>query len=102
MKISIDKWYGFQLNFGMVFNRYIQFGRLYYHLNKKYSYKNNDGSIVEFFARVIGVDKNCIHFPYMASVLADLKYENRKYRTATIIALVALGISLVSLSIALF
>jgi len=38
----------------------------------------------------------------MASVLADLKYENRKYRTATIIALVALGISLVSLSIALF
>ena len=24
MKISIDKWYGFQLNFGMVFNRYIQ------------------------------------------------------------------------------
>jgi len=24
VKISIDKWYGFQLKFGMVFNRYIQ------------------------------------------------------------------------------
>jgi len=24
VKISIDKWYGFQMKFGMVFNRYIQ------------------------------------------------------------------------------
>jgi len=27
VKISIDKWYGFQLKFGMVFNRYIHYAK---------------------------------------------------------------------------
>ena len=80
----------------------IVFGRLYYHLNKKFSYRNDDESLVEFFACKIGDDKHSIHFPYMASVLADLKYENRKYRTATIIALVSLGISLIAISFSFF
>ena len=57
----------------------IVFGRLYYHLNHKFSYKNKDESEVNFFALRLGsekVDVHSVHFPYLASVLADLKYEN--------------------------
>lgn len=80
----------------------IVFGRLYYHLNKKYNYKKDDGTIVDFFRLRLIDNIHCVHFPYMASVLADLKYENKKYRTATVIALVSLGISFISISISLF
>lgn len=83
----------------------IIFGRLYYHLNNKFSYKKEDGTKVEFFARQIGPigkeDKHCIQFPYAISVLADLKYENKKFRIATIIAVVSIIISLISVTIAI-
>jgi hypothetical protein len=80
----------------------IIFGRLYYHLNKIYSYWHDDGSKVEFFSRVIGNDINCIQFPLMVSVLADLKYENRKFKVVTIIAIISLIISLISITISIF
>ena len=51
----------------------IVFGRLYYHLNEKFSYKHDDGSKVEFFALHVGDESHCINFPYLASVLADLQ-----------------------------
>jgi hypothetical protein len=41
----------------------VVFGRLYYHLEKKYGYKNEDGSKVSLFALKAGNDTNCIHFP---------------------------------------
>ncbi len=72
----------------------IVFGRLYYHLNKKYGYTNDDGSKVLFFSPVIGKNKHCINFPYLSSVLANLNYTNKKYRTATIIAIISLLISI--------
>jgi hypothetical protein len=79
----------------------IIFGRLYYHLNKKYSYRQDDNSKVEFFALGIKEDRHCIHFPYMVSILADLRNENRKYKTAIVIALVSIGISLISVTISI-
>ena len=78
----------------------IIFGRLYYDLNRRYSYRQEDGSKIEFFALRAGDDAHCIHFPYMASILANLRTDKKKYRTATTLALVSLGIALISVTIA--
>jgi hypothetical protein len=80
----------------------IIFGRLYYHLNKKYTYTNPDNTKIEFFALSIGstpADLKAIQFPLMASVLADMRLENKKYRIATGIAITSLLVSLVALII---
>lgn len=77
----------------------IVFGRLYYHLENKYGYAQDDGSKVHFFALVAGKDRHCVNFPYLASVLATLREENRKFRIATSTAVLALIISLVSLCV---
>lgn len=73
------------------------FGRLYYHLENKFGYKDNDGGRVHFFALRIGSDIHCVHFPYLASVLATMKSENRKFIIATTLSIAALIISLVAI-----
>ncbi len=77
----------------------IIFGRLYYHLNKQYSYKQPDGSNVSFFALKIGNDSKCINFPLMTSVLAGLRQEKRRFWIGTTIAIFALMVSIISLTI---
>ena len=79
----------------------IIFGRLYYHLEKKYGYKNDDGSLVHLFARIAGNDKHCINYPYMGSVLADLMNRNKQFWIATYIAVFSLLISVGSLIVSL-
>lgn len=74
----------------------IIFGRLYYHLDYKYGYTNENGTKVHFFALKIGKDKHCINFPYLASVLARLRSQNRKFLVTQAIAIVALIVSIVS------
>lgn len=73
------------------------FGRLYYHLENKYGYADDDGSKVPFFTLRSGSDKHCVHFPYLASILATMKSESKKFFIATIISVVALIISLISI-----
>ncbi len=75
----------------------IIFGRLYYHLNRKYGYRNDDGSIVQLFVMKAGNDLKCVHFPYVASVLADLQHEHWKFKIVTGVAISALIISLLSI-----
>jgi len=79
----------------------ILFGRLYFHLEKKYGYKQDDRLKVSFFTPRAGNDKDCVNFPLLASVLAALKQENRKYRIATSIAVISLIISIVSILISI-
>ena len=74
----------------------IIFGRLYYHLEKKYGYQKPDGTKVSFFALKIGTDIHCINFPYMASVLANIRDEREKYLTTKVIAIISLVIALLS------
>lgn len=84
----------------------ILFGRLYYHLNNRYGYevegprtgKDNAKSKmrIDLFAMRVGADRHCIHFPLLASVLATLQDENRKYRLATTLSVIALGLSLLT------
>jgi hypothetical protein len=80
----------------------IVFGRLYYHLNEKFSYKHDDGSKVEFFALQVGNDPHCVNFPYLASILADLQDKNRKYLMTTILAGLSLVIAIISILISIF
>lgn len=79
----------------------IVFGRLYYHLEKQYGYKQADGSNVYFFALKVGNDPKCINFPLMTSVLASLRQERKKFWIGTAIAVLALIISAVSLTVSI-
>lgn len=74
----------------------IIFGRLYYHLNRKHGYKDDQGVHVDLFSMRVGGDRHCIQFPLMASVLSNLRTENRKFRIATSMAAISLLISVVS------
>ena len=79
----------------------IIFGRLYYHLEKKHVYRQDDGSLVPFFSPRVGGDTHCVNFPLAASVLADLRDQARKYNTATWIAVGSLIIAIVSIVISI-
>lgn len=73
------------------------FGRLYYHFNKKYSYKDEEGRRITFFASV-KFEGLSVNFPMVASILADLRAEQRKFRIATSMALASLLISVATLT----
>lgn len=73
----------------------IVFGRLYYHLEERYGYKREGGSRVAFFSLGVGVDRHCVNFPLLASVLAGLQEENSKFQWATVLSAIALLISIV-------
>ncbi len=74
----------------------IVFGRLYYHLNKKYSYVQRDGTMVLFFCR----DSErgyCIQFPLMASVLADLRDKAKRHQGAMRVSIVSIVVAVLAL-----
>jgi hypothetical protein len=73
------------------------FGRLYYHLEKKFGYKQADGSSVHFFALAIGADRHCINFPLLGSVLAGLRQERNRNLWAVGLGVTSLVVSIVSL-----
>jgi len=99
MPIDIDKM-GAQLSM----EPDILFGRRYYHLNNRHGYAvddqrpghENQKMRVDLFAIRIGGDHHCIHFPLLASVLATLEDQNKKYRLATTMSILALGVSLLT------
>jgi hypothetical protein len=72
---------------------HILFGRLYYHLDERYRYQQDNGSMVHLFAIVVGDEKHCINFPYLVGLLADYRLQDRRN-------LWALGISILSIVIA--
>ena len=77
------------------------FGRIFYHFNKKYSYKNAKGDVTTFFTteKFEGLSVN---FPLVASILADKYAEKKGERDLQLMAAVAIGISLIALLIAIF
>jgi hypothetical protein len=75
------------------------FGRLYYNLEKKFGYKQADGTSVHFFALQIGQDRHCINFPLLGAVLADLKDVRGRNRWAVGLALTSLLVSVLSLAV---
>lgn len=79
----------------------IVFGRLYYHLEEKYGYQRPTGERVHLFTLEVGGDRHAINFPLMASVLAGLQEEDRKFRVSTWVAIISLAVSIVALCVSL-
>lgn len=75
------------------------FGRLYYHLRGKYRQPMGD-QVLEFFQMRVGPDHHCVNFPFLASVLADLREEQHRFVVSTRIAALSLVISLISITVA--
>jgi len=73
------------------------FGRLYYHLDRKYGFTDPDGTKVPFFSIQAGSDKHVVHFPLLAAVIASLREEKNKHLTTTWISGAAIIISIFSL-----
>jgi hypothetical protein len=77
------------------------FGQLYYHLNRKYGYKQDSGSLVPLFTPVAGKDRHCVNFPFLAATLADLDREHSEFLYPTLSAVLSLLVSIVALAISL-
>ena len=80
----------------------IIFGRLYQHLEQKYGYEKDNGSSVSFFVLRIGEELHCVNFPYLASILANLRTENRKFRVVTSISITSLLVSTSAFLVSIF
>ena len=81
-------------------NAELVFSRLYYHLREKYGYSKimPDGKklLVKVYIREPG-PKHYVHFPFMTSVLAELREKEEKFWIGIVIANLAFIGSLVSL-----
>ncbi|PIB36696.1 hypothetical protein BFP72_15440 [Reichenbachiella sp. 5M10] len=81
-------------------DNYMIFDRLYNHLNHKYSIIKSDGSKAELFVRRLGSEKNpdinCIQFPLMTSIIADLTEQKEKFNKTYLIAYLSLIISILA------
>ena len=75
----------------------IVFGRLYYHLDKKYGYVQQDGSKVHLFSFKVGEDRHAVHFPLLSAILAEHEQAWLQFILPIGISALALIISIISL-----
>ena len=71
-------------------------GRLYFHLDKKYRYQEEENVFVHLYTPRIGKDNNAIHFPLLVSVLASLHNDHTKFIWATGFSVIALSLSILN------
>jgi len=81
--------------------RDIVFGRLYYHLERKHGYTQQDGTKVHFFVLKVGNDAKCVNFPLLVSVLAGLQEEGKRFWFTTAASFLSLGVAICSLVVAI-
>jgi len=77
------------------------FGRLYYHLDKKHAYQTGDRTWVRFFTPRLGEDQDCVQFPLLASVLADLREQHGQHLTTMLIAAGSFAVSAAALALSI-
>lgn len=79
------------------------FGRLYYHLDPKYAPRDEDDGAPKkrLFAPVLGDKRNCVNFPLLEAVLADLWQQRRRDLLAVSTAFVSAGIAVASLVVSI-
>jgi hypothetical protein len=75
----------------------IVFGRLHYSLEQRHAYTDANGGTVHFFTHEVEEGSWTVHFPYLGSALADLRYTHRQSTLATWLAAAALVVSIVAL-----
>jgi len=80
----------------------IVWGRLYYHLDKKYSFKQENDSWVKLILLANDEGKNPIHFPLLSSILAELEQSYYRFTLPIYISSFALLISLAGVFIKFF
>lgn len=80
----------------------IVFGRLYYDLEKRYGYRRDDGATVHFFALKAGDDRHAINFPYLASVVANLRSTKSEQRRTAGLSIASIVIAFIALVISIY
>ena len=78
-------------------NAELLFGRLYYHLDHKYRYKQDDGTLIPLFYLKVGDKRHAVNFPYLAAVLAEHQQEYRNRLWTLGLSILALVLSVASL-----
>jgi len=72
----------------------IIFGRLYYHLNQKHGYKQDDGTLVDLFAQKVGSDRHVVQFPLLSAVLAEHEQSYLRFTIPMYLSIIALSFSI--------
>jgi len=75
------------------------FGRIYYDIDKRYRFEQDDGSKVHLFALQVGSDRHTVNFPLLAGVLANLSERNFKFWLPMAFSIAAFLISLIGIAI---
>jgi len=75
----------------------IVFGRLYYHLDKKHGYKQDDGSFVHLFDIQIGSERHAVHFPLLSAVLAEQEQSYLRFTIPLSLSIIALAFSVAAI-----
>ena len=73
---------------------HVLFGRLYYHLDHKFRYKQDNGALVHLFAFKVGDKRHCINYPYLAAILSEYREQHSYSRKSFWLAVAALVLSL--------
>ena len=79
-------------DFGM--DAEILFGRLYYHLDKKHRYAQDDGSHVHLFSLQTGGDLHTVNFPLLAAILAEHNVSFNRYIFPLVLSFAAFCVSI--------
>ena len=78
------------------------FGRLYYHLNRKYGYKDDQGGSVNLFCMQVANLRHAIQFPLRASVAADLRDQRNQFPWTPWLSIIATVLSVRAFGISIF
>lgn len=73
------------------------FGRLYYHLDAKHRYVQDNGAQVHLFLLKVGPFMHCVNFPYLAAVLAEKDAEHKRQLWSLAVSITALVLSIASI-----
>jgi hypothetical protein len=72
----------------------IVFGRLYYHLNKKHGYTQDDGSKVLLFLMKTDEERHSVNFPLLSALVAEQHTSWFRFNIPIVISSFALLISM--------
>ena len=78
------------------------FGRLYYHLANVYKYQQEKNIEAKIFEFEVGGQMHCIHFPILASAVANMKSEYEKHKSTFLISIFAIVVAIGSAVITAF
>ena len=73
------------------------FGQLHYHLQRRFGFKNSDGSEAQFFAIKVGAERHCIQFSMLGAALAEMRAVHTEKTWAFVLSLISIAVAVVAL-----